>query len=165
VDSPYDPHQSDQSQGRATAIAGGTCRQFAVITVQVQQVPPAAVSVTFTVKEGPKIKVGRIKFQGLKHTKTRTLRAAMKNCTLSVFPTRFPGEHFCRTFDSSKLEEDAERVRDALQQHGYFKAVVEDPKTKATRHQQQDSHPPLPEGPGQGDGHYHPSGRRRKVQA
>src|SRR5262249_40183728 len=27
------------------------------------------------------------------------------------------------------LEEDAERVRDALQQHGYFKAVVDDPKT------------------------------------
>jgi outer membrane protein insertion porin family len=37
---------------------------------------------------------------------------------------------FSKTFDSSKLEEDAERVRDALQAHGYFKAVVDDPKTQ-----------------------------------
>ena len=37
---------------------------------------------------------------------------------------------FAKTFDASKLEEDAERVRDAMQQHGYFKAVVDDPKTQ-----------------------------------
>ncbi|HSM87708.1 MAG TPA: outer membrane protein assembly factor BamA, partial [Candidatus Limnocylindrales bacterium] len=37
---------------------------------------------------------------------------------------------FARTFDASKLEEDADRVRDALQHEGYFKAVVEDPKTQ-----------------------------------
>src|SRR5205085_1401330 len=37
---------------------------------------------------------------------------------------------FARTFDASKLSEDAERVHDADQQKGYFKALVEDPKTK-----------------------------------
>src|SRR5262249_22391275 len=37
---------------------------------------------------------------------------------------------FAKTFDASKLDEDAERVRDALQHAGYFKAIVEDPQTK-----------------------------------
>ena len=36
---------------------------------------------------------------------------------------------FSRTYDSSKLQEDTERVRQDYQQHGYFKAVVEDPQT------------------------------------
>ncbi len=131
VDSPYDPTKVIKAKVVLQQLLAEHGRQFAVITVQVQQVPPAAVSVTFTVKEGPKIKVGRIKFQGIKHTKTRTLRAAMKNLHPIGIPNSIFLENiFARTFDSSKLEEDAERVRDALQQHGYFKAVVEDPKTK-----------------------------------
>ncbi len=36
---------------------------------------------------------------------------------------------FSKTYDASKLEEDSERVRDAMQQKGYFKAVVQEPKT------------------------------------
>ena len=37
---------------------------------------------------------------------------------------------FSKTYDATKLNEDAERVRDEYQQKGYFKALVEDPKTK-----------------------------------
>ena len=36
---------------------------------------------------------------------------------------------FARTYDASKLEEDAERVRVAYQNHGYFKAIVGEPAT------------------------------------
>src|SRR6267154_1196097 len=131
VDSPYDPTKVIKAKVVLQQLLAEHGRQFAVVTVQIQQVPPAAVSVTFTVKEGPKIKVGKIRFQGLKHTKTRTLRAAMKNLHPIGIPNSIFLENiFARTFDASKLEEDAERVRDALQQHGYFKAVVEDPQTK-----------------------------------
>ena len=37
---------------------------------------------------------------------------------------------FARTFDATKLGEDAERVSFAYQDSGYFKAIVEDPQTK-----------------------------------
>jgi outer membrane protein insertion porin family len=130
VDSPYDPTKVIKAKVALQDLLAEHGRQFANITVQVQQIPPAAVSVTFNVKEGPKIKVGKITFQGNKHVSSRKLRAAMKNLKpLGIPSSIFLENIFSRTFDASKLEEDAERVRDALQHAGYFKAVVEDPKT------------------------------------
>ncbi len=68
---------------------------------------------------------------GNKHVKSRTLRAAMKNLKpIGIPQSIFLESLFAKTFDASKLEEDAERVRDALQRYGYFKAVVDDPKTQ-----------------------------------
>ncbi len=37
---------------------------------------------------------------------------------------------FAKTYDATKLEEDTERVRAEYQNRGYFKAVVNDPKTE-----------------------------------
>jgi outer membrane protein insertion porin family len=130
VDSPYDPTKVIKAKVVLQELLAEHGRQFANITVQVQQIPPAAVAVTFNVKEGPKIKVGKITFQGNKHVSSRKLRASMKNLKpLGIPSSIFLENIFSRTFDASKLEEDAERVRDALQHAGYFKAVVEDPKT------------------------------------
>src|SRR5215813_15376126 len=129
VDSPYDPTKVIKAKVVLQELLAEHGRQFANITVQVQQVPPASVAVTFNIKEGPKVKVGKIIFQGNKHVNSRTLRAAMKNLHPIGIPNSiFLEGVFAKTFDASKLEEDAERVRDALQSKGYFKAVVDDPK-------------------------------------
>src|SRR5438270_1465458 len=129
VDSPYDPTKVIKAKVVLQQLLAEHGRQFANITVQVQQVPPASVAVTFNVKEGPKVKVGKITFVGNKHVNSRTLRAAMKNLhPLGIPNSIFLEGVFAKTFDASKLEEDAERVRDALQSYGYFKAVVDDPK-------------------------------------
>jgi outer membrane protein insertion porin family len=131
VDSAYDPTKVIKAKIVLQQLLAEHGRQFANITVQVQQVPPASVSVVFNVKEGPKIKVGEIRFQGNKHVNSRALRAAMKNLhPLGIPNSIFLEGVFAKTFDASKLEEDAERVRDALQSKGYFKAVVDDPKTQ-----------------------------------
>ena len=37
---------------------------------------------------------------------------------------------FAKTYDATKLDEDTERVRAEFQNRGYFKVVVQDPKTK-----------------------------------
>ena len=130
VDSPYDPTKVTKAKVALEQLLSEHGRQFADIKVQVQQIPPASVGVTFNVKEGPKIKVGKIVFQGNKHVSSRTLRAAMKNLHPIGIPNSiFLEGVFSKTFDASKLDEDAERVRDALQHSGYFKAVVGDPKT------------------------------------
>ena len=129
MDSPYDPTKVIKAKVVLQQLLAEHGRQFATVNIQVQQVPPASVSVTFNVKEGPKIKVGKITFVGNKHVKSRTLRAAMKNLKPVGIPQSIFLENiFARTFDASKLEEDAERVREALQTYGYFQAVVDDPK-------------------------------------
>jgi len=131
VDSPYDPTKVIKAKVVLQQLLAEHGRQFATVNIQVQQVPPASVSVTFNVKEGPKVKVGKIKFVGNKHVKSRTLRTAMKNLKpLGVPRSIFLENVFARTLDASKLEEDAERVREALQTYGYFQAVVDDPKIK-----------------------------------
>ncbi|MBZ5509178.1 MAG: outer membrane protein assembly factor BamA [Acidobacteriia bacterium] len=131
VDSPYDPTKVIKAKVVLQQLLSEHGRQFATISVQVQQVPPASVAVVFNVKEGPKIKVGKIRFTGNKHVKSRTLRAAMKNLhPIGIPRSIFLEGVFAKTFDASKLEEDAERVREALQTYGYFKAVVDDPKTQ-----------------------------------
>jgi outer membrane protein insertion porin family len=131
VDSPYDATKVIKAKVVLQQLLSEHGRQFATISVQVQQVPPASVSVIFNVKEGPKIKVGKIRFTGNKHVKSRTLRAAMKNLhPIGIPRSIFLEGVFAKTFDASKLEEDAERVREALQIYGYFKAVVDDPKTQ-----------------------------------
>jgi outer membrane protein insertion porin family len=131
VDSPYDVTKVIRAKVVLQNLLAEHGRQFADVKVQVQQIPPSSVGVTFNVKEGPKIKVGKIAFVGNKHVKTRTLRASMHSLRPVGIPNSIFLENlFSRTFDSSKLEEDTEGVRRALQHAGYFKGVVEDPKTK-----------------------------------
>jgi outer membrane protein insertion porin family len=131
VDSPYDATKVIKAKVVLQQLLAEHGRQFATIAVQVQQIPPASVGVTFIIKEGPKIKVGKIKFQGNKHVSNRTLQTAMKNLhPIGIPKSIFLESLFSRTFDASKLDEDAERVRDALQHAGYFKAIVDDPKTQ-----------------------------------
>ena len=82
-------------------------------------------------KEGPKVKVGKIKFEGNKAIKSRVLRAAMKNLKPIGIPhSIFLENIFAKTYDATKLEEDTERVRAEYQNRGYFKALVSDPKTE-----------------------------------
>ena len=77
------------------------------------------------IKEGPKVKVGKIKFEGNKAIKSRTLRAAMKNLRpVGVPHSIFLENIFAKTYDATKLEEDTERVRAEYQNRGYFKMNV-----------------------------------------
>jgi outer membrane protein insertion porin family len=104
--------------------------QFATIVPQIKTIPPAAVSITFNIKEGPTVKVGKIAFQGNNNLSDRTLRNAMKNLRPIGVPHSIILENlFARTFDASKLDEDTDRVRQAYRDRGYFKAQTSDPTT------------------------------------
>jgi outer membrane protein insertion porin family len=104
--------------------------QFATVTPEVKKIPPAAVSITFVIKEGPTVKVGKIEFTGNNTVSSRTLRSAMKNLRPIGIPHSILFEDlFARTFDASKLDEDTERVRQAYRDRGYFKALTSEPTT------------------------------------
>jgi outer membrane protein insertion porin family len=104
--------------------------QFAAIVPQIKTIPPAAVSITFNIKEGPTVKVGKIAFQGNNSLSDRTLRGAMKNLRPIGIPHSIILENlFARTFDASKLDEDTDRVRQAYRDRGYFRAQTSEPTT------------------------------------
>ena len=104
--------------------------QFATIKTEIKTIPPAAVALTFNIKEGPTVKVGKIAFQGNESLTHRELVASMKNLKPIGIPhSIFLEEIFPRTFDASKLDEDAERVRQAYRDKGYFKALTGEPET------------------------------------
>ncbi len=131
VESQYDPTRIKKAEVSIKNLLSEHGRQFATIRTEVRQIPPAAVGITFVIKEGPKVKVGKIKFVGNKAIKSRTLRAAMKNLKPIGIPhSIFLENLFAKTYDATKLEEDTERVRQEYQNRGYFKAGVSDPKTE-----------------------------------
>jgi len=130
-ESQYDPTRVKRAEVTLKELLSERGRQFAEIRTEIRPIPPAAVGVTFVVKEGPKVKVGAIKFEGNRKLGARYLRNAMKNSKPIGIPKSIVLESiFARTFDATKLSEDAERVRDAYQQKGYFKALVSDPNTQ-----------------------------------
>ena len=130
VESQYDPTRIKKAEVAIKGLLSEHGRQFATIRTEVRQLPPAAVSITFVVKEGPKVKVGKIRFDGNKNISSRVLRASMKNLKpIGVPHSIFLENIFAKTYDATKLEEDTERVRAEFQNRGYFKAAVSDPKT------------------------------------
>jgi len=130
VESQYDPTKVKKAEVAIKELLSEHGRQFSTIRTEIRPIPPAAVGVTFVIKEGPKVKVGKIIFSGNQHVKTRILRAAMKNLRPIGIPhSIFLENLFARTYDATKLEEDTERVRNEFQDRGYFKALVNEPKT------------------------------------
>ena len=53
--------------------------QFATVTPVYKTIPPSSVGITFKIKEGPTVKVGKIAFDGNYNLSDRTLRNAMVN--------------------------------------------------------------------------------------
>ena len=129
-ESQYDPTKVKKAEVTLKELLSEHGRQFATVRTEVRPIPPAAVSLTFVVKEGPKVKVGKIHFEGNKHVSSRALRAAMKNLRPIGIPhSIFLEGLFAKTYDATKLDEDSERVRAEFQNRGYFKVVVQEPKT------------------------------------
>ena len=130
-ESQYDPTKVKHAEVVIKELLAAHGHQFATVRSEVRPIPPAAVALTFVVKEGPKVKVGKITFEGNKAIKSRELRSSMKNLKPIGIPRSIFLENlFARTYDSTKLNEDAERVRYYYQTKGYFKALVGDPKTQ-----------------------------------
>ena len=130
-ESQYDPTKIKRAETVIKELLAEHGHQFATIKTEVKNIPPASVQVNFNIKEGPTVKVGEIKFVGNQHISSLLLRRAMKNLRPVGIPYSIILENlFAKTFDSSRLEEDAERVRQAYRDKGYYNAAVETPRTQ-----------------------------------
>jgi outer membrane protein insertion porin family len=129
-ESQYDPEKVAHARAVLLEVLGEHGHQFAKVTVDIKNIPPAAVSVNFIIKEGPTVKVGHIKFTGNTNIPSRILRNSMVNLRPIGIPHSLIFESlFDRTYDQSKLEEDTEHVLYAFRDRGYFRAEVGDPQT------------------------------------
>src|ERR1700722_6522678 len=107
VESQYAPPRIKRAEAVLKDLLGEHGHQFATIKTEVKTIPPAAVAVTFNIKEGPTVKVGKILFDGNENLSDRVLRNAMKNLRPIGIPHSIILENlFARTFAPSKLDED-----------------------------------------------------------
>ena len=67
VESQYDPTRIQHAENVIKELLAEHGHQFATVKTDVKTVPPASVQVTFNIKEGPVVKVGRITFVGNQH--------------------------------------------------------------------------------------------------
>ncbi len=124
-ESQFDPGKVQRAKNVLQEYEAERGHQYATVTPQIRQVPPGGVDVTFVIDEGPKVKVGHIFVQGNSAFSAKDVIRAMKNTKPIGIPHSILFENlFARTYDSTKLDEDSERVRMAYQAKGYFMARV-----------------------------------------
>jgi len=129
VESQYDENKIQRATVVLKEFLAERGRQYAKVEPEVRPIPPSSLEVVFRVQEGPKVKVGNIEIDGNKEFTDRAVIRAMKNLKPIGIPYSIWLENlFARTYDSGKLEEDKERIRDWYQQRGYFAAKALDHK-------------------------------------
>ena len=125
AESQYDPNKIQHARNVLQEFLAERGRQFATVDAELHQVPPSALTVMFKIDEGPKVKVNNITFDGNKVFSRRVLLRPMVNSHAIGIPhSIFFESLFSKTFDSSKLDEDQERLSGFYQDQGYFTAHV-----------------------------------------
>jgi len=123
VESQYDPNKVQRAVIVLREFLAERGRQYATIEPEIRQIPPSSLAITFRVNEGPKVKVGKIDIEGNQAFGDKQVIRAMKNLKPIGIPYSILLENlFSKAFDSTKLEEDKERVRNYYQERGYFTA-------------------------------------------
>ncbi len=130
VESQFDPTKIKKAEVVLKELLGEHGRQFAKVTPQYERIASSnAVILVFKIEEGPKVKVGKIKFTGNHAFSDRKLLRAMRHDRPYAIPLYFwyiPV--MSKTYDREKLSEDLEvGVRGLYRDNGYFKASVGEP--------------------------------------
>ncbi len=124
-ESQFDPGKVQRAKNVLAEYEAERGHQYATVTPQIRQVPPGGVDVIFAIDEGPKVKVGNIIIEGNKAFSSKDVIRAMKNLKPIGLPHSILFENlFARTYDSTKLDEDSDRIRVFYQGRGYFQARV-----------------------------------------
>lgn len=127
VESQFDPNRLQRAVVVLQELLAERGRQFATVTPDIQQLPPASLAITLRVDEGPKVKVGKINIEGNTVYSDRIIKRSMKVLKPTGIPySIFAESLFAKTFDSTKLEIDGQLISQFYQKNGYFMARVVD---------------------------------------
>ncbi len=130
VESQFDPTKIKKAEVVLKELLAEHGRQFAKVIPQYERIASSnAVILVFKIEEGPKVKVGKIKFKGNHAFSDRKLIRAMRHDRPYSIPLYFwyiPV--LSKTYDREKLSEDLEvGVRGLYRDNGYFKVSVGEP--------------------------------------
>jgi outer membrane protein insertion porin family len=130
VESQFDPTRIKKAEVVLKELLGEHGRQFARVNPMYERIASSnAVILVFKIEEGPKVKVGKIKFKGNHAFSDRKLIRAMRHDRPYSIPLYFwyiPV--LTKTYDRQKLSEDLEvGVRGLYRDNGYYKVSVGEP--------------------------------------
>jgi len=131
IESQFDPTRIKKAEVVLKELLAEHGRQFATVKPTFERVPGTnAVTLTFNIDEGPKVKVGKILITGNTAFSSSKIVRTMHNSRPYAIPLGPLGyvNMISRTFDRPKLDEDMEiGIRGIYQDNGYFKVLVKDP--------------------------------------
>jgi outer membrane protein insertion porin family len=126
IQTQYDPVVVKRAQVVLKQLLAERGRQFATIRTRTRNIPPNSVALTFIVVEGPKVKIGRIHFDGNTVFSDHKLVRAMKYSRPVGAPPWFYWFH--KTYDKDRILADLElNIRTMYQDSGYFYVVLKEP--------------------------------------
>ena len=128
IQSQYDPVTIRRAEVVLQEMLAAHGKMFATVRHRTRNIPPNSVALTFIVVEGPKVKVGNVRFTGNQVFSSAELARAMKYSRPSGAPPWFYWFH--KTYDKDRIEADLENIRDLYRDRGYFYALAKEPDTK-----------------------------------
>ena len=123
-ESPFDPTRIKRAEGVIKSMLAEKGHQDATVETVTEPIPPNAVSVTFKVNEGPKIRIAKINIEGNQVFSDGKVKKAMKLIKESGPLTAFTSKD---TYYDLKLADDITRIRILYAENGYVRANVLDP--------------------------------------
>ncbi len=129
LDSFIDPGQIRKVESVVRSFMASKGYQYAEVTHELKPLPsgPKLVNLTFTVTEGPKVKIKKIEFEGNKAMSDGDLAGEMKHNKaahwLSFVTSR-------GVYQEAMFEEDADRIQAYYRDRGYISARVGQPEVK-----------------------------------
>jgi outer membrane protein insertion porin family len=130
VEGQFDPTKIKHAEVVIKELLAEHGRQFATVKPTYERIAATnAVKLVFNIDEGPKVKVGQIKFTGNKVFSDAKLLRAMRHDRPYAIPLYITSIAVLnKTYDRQKLDEDLEiGIKGLYRDHGYFKVSVGDP--------------------------------------
>ena len=128
IQSQYDPVVIKHAEVVIEGLLAARGRQFATVRHRTRNIPPNSVALTFIVVEGPKVKVGKVRFRGNTVFSGHRLERAMKYSRSVGAPPWFYWFH--KTYDKERIQADLENIRELYRDQGYFYVLPKEPETK-----------------------------------
>jgi len=125
VDSPFDPPKIRAAERALLDLMKQNGRPLGTVTTEVEDIPPATVRIRFVMDEGPKVRIGQIRFTGNKVFEDKVLKANLKLDKERGPFTMWKGND---AYHPDKLEYDIEtNLKAFYREHGYLQVQVGTP--------------------------------------
>jgi outer membrane protein insertion porin family len=128
VDSQYDQSKIRAAERALKDLMDQNGKPLGTVSTEIEQIPPSSVRVRFLMDEGPKVRIGEIKFVGNKVFSDGDLAGALKLTKERGMITMFKGTD---KYHKGKLEYDVEtNLKAFYKEHGYMQVQVGEPVTR-----------------------------------